>query len=148
MTDEEYVRSRWEQVSVTDWYAGQPCSVEAWSVQLYRWTSRIGNTATDAKMWANALEFTRECERKIAELKWEISLQKLLLSNADALPQEERNPHDHDADRDAIARTVGRLEEIMTNLQLGMKTLAFPTAPQPKGAEGDETRIRMDEHGK
>ena len=73
MTDEEYVRSKWENVSVTDWYADTNCAVEAWSVQLYRWTSRVGHTAIDTEMWANAAMFTRERERQIAEVEEEIA---------------------------------------------------------------------------
>jgi hypothetical protein len=44
------------------------------------------------------------------ELRYEISLMKLLLSSMDETPLVERNSNDHDVDREAIARIIARLK--------------------------------------
>lgn len=62
-----------------------------------------------------------EIKRKIAELKYELSLQRLLLENFDRAPLSQRNPHDHDMDKDAIRRTIGRLESQLADLLRGFK---------------------------
>lgn len=72
-SNEEYVRARWQSVSVTDWYAGTSTLTQAWSIWLpCGWTSPVGGTATDAEMWSAARAFTEQREQAIANVEDEI----------------------------------------------------------------------------
>jgi len=75
--------------------------------------------------WSAARAFTEKRLEQIRLLKYELSLQRLCLANYDSTPIDQRNPHDHDDDRNAVARTIARLDSILADLQRGM------TAPAP-----------------
>lgn len=72
---EEYVRARWKQVWVSDWYADKNYAVEAWTIQLpCRWSSSVGNSKDDPDMWLVAYQFTLTREKEIAMKEEEIAL--------------------------------------------------------------------------
>ena len=115
MTDEEYVRARWENVKCVDFYAGKNCAVQAWYVSLNaRWSGRVGGTADDPEMWKEARAFTEQREREIAEVREEISeIEDDVLSYS---------AHDN-ADSFAVIyrRILARLQTVLAELRRGMK---------------------------
>ena len=129
--DEQFVREQWGQVSVTNFYAGTRVCVEAWNIWLScGWTSRVGHTASDKKMWGEAAAFTRARLAEIADVKEEIAAIKAFLEDCATVIDYEKNyPHDESANaslrkwtkrKEALDRIFAREQAALAELQRGM----------------------------
>ena len=71
------------------------------------------------KVWAAAADYTLARIEEIENYKYSLSLQKLLLSNHENA--EWRNPHDWEADKEALQRTVNLLQAHLDSLCKGIR---------------------------
>ena len=110
---EQKVRAVWERVFVCD---GSYRSYPSGTI-LFNWAN---HRFYDFPSWDAALAFTEARLEEIRQLRYEISLQKLLLR-----VKGEWGLMDGDADRAAVARTITRLESILADLTAGMRPEAI-----------------------
>lgn len=109
MTDEEYVRSKWEKVDSRETYvAGHGYCVSL--PVLWHEAMTTGYFKTEAEAWSASRTFTEQREREIAEVDEEIAF----------LDDEKRVWPKH-YNCDAPKRTLSRLQSIRAELTKGMK---------------------------
>lgn len=114
-SDEEYVRGVWEHPWV---YEGKrKLDLKIQYPVHFEGATKDGM----GPLWSAAAAFTRERLEEVRELRYGLSLLKLLHSNYLNTPKEEQNPHDHVADQNAIGRTIARLESTLADKLTGMK---------------------------
>ena len=110
--NERFVRAAWILVVVCDGsYLGYPRGTVLVQDVIRHWF--------DFDSWSAAAEFTRKRQQEIADVKYEISLQRLILSSHES--QEWHNPQDWEIDKAALQRTIARLQSAMTELTRGWK---------------------------
>lgn len=100
MSDEEYVRSRWERVECIG-YDGQRFV----SINDDMWAS---SWSTDAEAWQAAAEFTRQREEEIRLVEEKIAVIGKVCAVFPFYP-------------DRCERVVNRYEQILAELKRGMK---------------------------
>lgn len=123
-TDQEFVKSVWKYVKwESDYDIGTRLSVNC---QRFSVNNSVGNPELylrpedEVCIWHKARLYTEDHLKQVAELKYELSLQKLFLNNYQTTPEWQRNHHDHQADSDAVSRTISRLQEILNYKMQGM----------------------------
>jgi len=109
--EREYVEARWINVR-NDGTLKHPIPV------LNEVEVKIPFAEWDAG-WHAAYLYTKERERRIAEVTYELSLMNLISSNHENA--EWKNPHDHRADGDALLRVIVRIEAALADLKRGLR---------------------------
>lgn len=112
--------SKNERIVRAAWIAPRIQSVGTHSfVYLSQWDRTEEYPYPQSRLWAIAAEFTLKRQQEIADVKYEISLQRLVLYNHES--QEWRNPLDWETDKAALERTITRLQSALTELTRGWK---------------------------